>query len=181
MKRIFGKKSHSKIYGIFTHSPFIFSGTLISLHKSYISTGSKHKLRSRTVEINQLFISTGNMDTLIFLNENHTKFHLIFEIINQQARQKSILVIKKSDMENFKTTASKFAKNSYFYLLVFEKSPSTISWYTIMTFYNSSQFIMNKIKFDENGMGIENYNMQGMEIVATSLDWQPFIAHRDHP
>ena len=46
-----------------------------------------------------------------------------------------------------------------------------------MTFYHSNDVIMNQIHFDENGIAMENYDMHGMEIVATSDNWQPFTKH----
>ena len=61
-------------------------------------------------------------------------------------------------------SAREFAKNSYFYLLT-TSSKSNFKWYTIMTFYNASQLIMNKISFDRLGQAIEDYNMHGYKIV----------------
>lgn len=46
-----------------------------------------------------------------------------------------------------------------------------------MTLYNSSQFIMNKIIFNDMGVAIEDYNMNGYNIVGTSLTWKPFMAN----
>ena len=50
------------------------------------------------------------------------------------------------------------------------------NWYTVMTFTRNNQFIMNKISFDDFGMAIEDYNMHGINIVATGLEWKPSLA-----
>ena len=53
---------------------------------------------------------------------------------------------------------------------------NSYKWYTIMTFNDNEQFIMNGISFDHLGKAIENYDMQGFEVVATGLSWKPSIA-----
>ena len=45
-----------------------------------------------------------------------------------------------------------------------------------MIFNDNEQFIMNEITFDHLGKAIENYDMQGIELVATGLSWKPNIA-----
>ena len=45
-----------------------------------------------------------------------------------------------------------------------------------MTFNHESHFIMNKIEFDHLGNAIENYDMNGYNIVATGLTWKPSLA-----
>ena len=118
------------------------------------------------------------MDTLVFLQvENKDNIDSTLESIHQHKRRKSVVVMNHQQFEEF-TKTMVFPKNSYFYLLRFH-SPIDFDWYTVMTFYNSSEMIINKIHFDQNGLAIEDYNMQGYEIVATSLDWQPFIAHKN--
>ena len=103
------------------------------------------------------------MDTVVFNLINKKYFEpILLEYIHKHKRQKSIVIINHHQL---------------FYLLTFE-FPSAFTWYTVMTFYDSSQMIMNKISFGENGLAIEDYNLHGYEIVATSLDWMPFISHK---
>ena len=116
------------------------------------------------------------MDTLVFLQIENKNIDFILESIHQHKRQKSVVAMNQQQFEEFGKKV--FPKNSYFYLLRFQ-SPSDFNWYTVMTFYNSSKIIINKIHFNKNGLAIEDYNMHGYEIVATSLDWQPFIAHKN--
>ena len=66
-------------------------------------------------------------------------------------------------MDKFQNSAKNFAQNAYFYLLENVPSSNRFNWYTLMTFYNSSQFIMNKITFDKTGQALENYNLHGYE------------------
>ena len=128
--------------------------------------------------------SESNLDTLIIQKNNNLKFSDVLKILNTRKIQKSILVVAENEVEEFKVSiclnfdecnnlcifyfviaffqnsARDFAKNSYFYLLT-ASSKSNFEWYTIMTFYNASQFIMNKITFDRTGKAIEDYNMNG--------------------
>ena len=48
-----------------------------------------------------------------------------------------------------------------------------------MTFNHDSQFIMNKITFNELGNVIANYDMNGYMIVAAALPWKPSLAIED--
>ena len=70
--------------------------------------------------------------------------------------------------------AKAFAKNSYFYLLT-TSSTSNFNWHTILTLYDSSQFIMNKIRFNDLGQAVEDFNLNGYNIVGTALSWKPFM------
>ena len=74
--------------------------------------------------------------------------------------------------------AKYFAQNSFFYLLT-NSFTSNFEWYTIMTLYNSSQFIMNQIAFNDLGQAVEDFNMNGYNIVGASLQWKPFMGIED--
>ena len=74
--------------------------------------------------------------------------------------------------------AKAFAKNSYFYLLI-TSFTSHFKWYTIITLYNSSQFIMNQIVFNDLGQAVEDFNLNGYNIVGTAKSWKPFMAVED--
>ena len=66
--------------------------------------------------------------------------------------------------------AKAFAKNSYFYLLT-TSSTSNFNWHTILTLYDSSQFIMNQIRFNDLGQAIEDFNLNGYNIVGLSFQY----------
>ena len=146
-----------------------------------MSLAFNHNLRIKIVNTEDLdlfsFSSTGNMDTVVFdlINKKYFK-PIILEYIHKHKRQKSIIIINHHQLEDFQ--AMSILHDSLFYLLTFE-FPLSFNWYTVMTFYDSSQMIMNKILFGEDGLAIENYNLNGYEIVATSLDWMPFISHKN--
>ena len=53
---------------------------------------------------------------------------------------------------------------------------NSFKWYTVMTFNENEQFIMNEISFDHLGKAIENYDLQGFEIVGTGLSWKSTLA-----
>ena len=117
------------------------------------------------------------MDMVVF-NLIHKKYFgsILLNFIQKHNRQKSIVIVNNYQLEDFQAMSN--FHNSLFYLLTFE-FPSAFTWYTVMTFHNSSQMVMNIISFDKNGLAIEDYNLHGYEIVASSLDWMPFISHKD--
>ena len=141
------------------------------------SLAFNHNLRIKVVNTEEeLFSSTGNMDTVVFNLRNKKFFKpILLEYIHKHKRQKSIVIINNNQLEDFQAMSN--FDSSLFYLLTFE-FPSAFMWYMVMTFSDSSQIIMNKIVFGENGLAIEDYNLHGYEIVATSLDWMPFISHK---
>ena len=144
--------------------------------KKYLLKSSfKNNLRSRVVEDLSpfTFLSTSNIDTLIFTSN---KFQHVLETIHKHKIQKSILVVGKNGIEDFKNFAEKFAKNSFFYLLHYDL-PNLPVWYTAMILNNSPDFVMNKIEFNTDGKIIEDYNLHGIELVGTTLSWMPHISY----
>ena len=53
---------------------------------------------------------------------------------------------------------------------------NSFKWYAVMTFNENEQFIMNEISFDHLGKAIENYDLQGFEIVGNGLSWTSTLA-----
>ena len=120
-----------------------------------------------------------HLDTVVIIKGPEDEFEFLLEKISNHRRQEAILVIQDKDLENFKVQLTSFGKNSFFYLLVTNNESTSISWYKILTLTDYSHFIMNEIIFDEYGRVVESYDLKGLEIIATSLDWLPFIAHEN--
>ena len=120
-----------------------------------------------------------NLDTLVIIKDPEDEFEVLLEKISNQKRQKAILVIQDEDLENFKFQLTTFGKNSFFYLLVTNDESTSVSWHKVITLTDYSDFIMNEIIFDDYGRVVESYDLNGLEIIATSLDWLPFIAHEN--
>ena len=143
--------------------------------KYLLKSSFENNLRSRFVENLSpfTFLSTNNIDTLIFISNN---LQHVLETIHKHKIQKSILVVGKNGIEYFKNFAEKFAKNCFFYLLHYDL-PNLPAWYTVMILNNSSQFIMNKIEFDKDGRIIEDYDLHGIELVGTTLSFMPYTSY----
>lgn len=120
----------------------------------------------------------GNMDTIIIVKEDDSEIKDTLSITNYHKRQKTIIAIPETRVEEFKAVEKGFGKNSYFYLMTYDEKKDNFKWHTFMTFHHSNDIIMNPIHFDENGFANEDYDMQGMEIVATSDNWQPYTEHK---
>ena len=117
------------------------------------------------------------MDTVIFDLTNQKYLKPSLQVyIHIHKRQKAIVIVNNHQLENFQEMSVFY--NSLFYLLTID-FPSTFTWYTVMTFHDSSHMIMNRILFDKNGLAIEDYNLHGYEIVAATLDWMPFSSHKN--
>ena len=123
--------------------------------------------------------SIGNMDTVIILKDNDDNLKDTLSITNFHKRQKTIIAIPQARVDEFRVIEKDFGKNSYFYLMTYNKNANTFKWYTFITLLHSNDVIVNTIQFDGNGVAIENFDMKGIGIVATSLDWTPFIVHED--
>ena len=134
-----------------------------------------NNIRSRIVEdlSHFSFLSSSNIDTLVFVSN---KFQLVLEAIHEHKIQRSILVIGKNEMNEFQNIAKKFSKNCYFYLLQYDHADSSV-WYTVIILNHKFQIIMNKIEFEPDGKIIEDYDFQGMELVGTTLPWDPIITY----
>ena len=126
-------------------------------------------------DIEPTFVSGSNIDTLVLFKNDLIDYETILEIANRRRIKKTIVIIRQKsqlvsqfsiEIENFKAVAENFAQNSLFYLMEVDDE---VNWYTVMTLYGSSKISMNKLTFDELGIAIEDYNLNGLEIVATSL------------
>ena len=140
-----------------------------------LKTSFVNNLRSRIVEdlSHFSFLSSSNIDTLVFISN---KFQFILEAIHEHKIQRSILVIGKNETNEFQNVAENFSKNCYFYLLQYDH-PDVFVWYTVIIQNYKFQIIMNKIEFEADGKIIEDYDFQGMNLLATTLAWDPIIAY----
>ena len=123
--------------------------------------------------------SIGNMDTVIILKDNDDDLKDTLSITNFHKRQKTIIAIPEARVDEFRKIEKNFGKNSYFYLMTYDSKASTFQWYTFITLLQSNDIIMNLIHFNENGVAIENFDMNGLLIVATGEDWYPYTAHSE--
>ena len=124
--------------------------------------------------------SVGNMDTIVAIlkNDDHELAETL-RLTSFHKRQKTILAIPKGKVEKFRKVANKFGKNSYFYLMTYDETEKNNDWFSFMTFYHTFDIVMNRIRFMKNGIAIEDYDMQGIKIIATSENWEPFTSHSD--
>ena len=79
-------------------------------------------------------------------------------------------------MKEFQNVSKNFAKNCFFYLLQYDPAELPV-WYTVIIQNYNSQIIMNKIEFEPDGKIIEDYDFQGVELVGSTLAWDPIIAY----
>ena len=123
--------------------------------------------------------SIGNMDTVIILKDNDDDLKDTLSITNFHKRQKTIIAIPEARLDEFRKIERNFGKNAFFYLMTYNKIANTSHWYTFISLLQSNDVIMNTIHFNENGVAIEDFDLNGVKIVATSDDWHPFTTHSD--
>ena len=147
----------------------------LEVKNNLLKSSFANNLRSRIVEDLSHFsyLSPSNIDTLIFRSN---QFQFVLEAIHEHKIQKSILVMAKNETKNFQNIAESFSKNCYFYLLQYDHLDLFV-WYTVIILNHKFQIIMKKIEFEPDGKIIEDYDFQGMELVGTTLAWDPIIAY----
>ena len=70
----------------------------------------------------------------------------------------------------------KLAKSTFFYWAFPEdKHSGKIVWNRVITLVNVKQVVTNKLNFNQFGHIVEDYDMQGMHIMSTTVSWPPYI------
>ena len=143
--------------------------------RDFLYSSYKNDLRGKIVNDFSPFTFTleTNVDTLIIW-KNRNKFKDILNAIHQNKILKSIIVLREDHLQNLKSELKVFALNAYFYVLVLHSSSFT--WYSVMTLNNSPQILMKKLDFDENYQIIQNYKLDGINIVGTAANWMPYYS-----
>lgn len=137
---------------------------------------SKLGIRTRVLPLENYELME-NFDTWV-VHDLGPNIPEILQIAQKRRIQRSILVTPESQLDLVKKHADDLAQNAFIYLLTYENE--NYKWRQIITMNNSTMAIFNDIQFDElSGRMIENYNLQGYEIVVTSLSWAPYHSHKN--
>ena len=101
------------------------------------------------------------------IDKEGSSFEKYFQYIHGRKIQQSILIIGEENYTNYTEALATFRETSFHYLMTVDTNNIT-KWRQILTFGND-QVISNDLKFDDFGRIIEDYDLQGVEISATSL------------
>ena len=101
------------------------------------------------------------------IDKEGSSFEKYFQYIHGRKIQQSILIIGEENYTNYTEALATFRETSFHYLMTVDASNIT-KWRQILTFDNG-QVISNDLEFDGFGIIIEDYDLQGAEISATSL------------
>lgn len=101
------------------------------------------------------------------IDKEGSSFEKYFQYIHERKIQQSILIVEEENYINYTEALATFSKTSFHYLMTVDANNIT-KWRQIITFDNG-QVINNDLKFDDFGIIIEDYDLQGAEISATSL------------
>ena len=137
-----------------------------------------HGIRSRVVPIGNILAWMENYDTWVVHDYSGDNVEQILNLAQKRKIQRSILILPETKLGLLKEHADDLQQNAFIYLLTYDLNEN-YQWKQMITMNNSTLSIINDILFDEMGNMIENYNLQGYEIVVTSLSWAPYHSHKN--
>ena len=123
-------------------------------------------------------------DSLIVLasSANASNWQTYLEIMTQTKIMSSIIVMTKElNLAHIKLMVShieRLAKNSFFYWIYkAENSNHEMIWSQVLTVDHYTQAVINNLKFNRLGIIVEEYDMQGMNLVSTELSFPPYLTY----
>ena len=121
-------------------------------------------------------------DSLLILasSEDSKNWDLYFELLGRVETMSATLIlcepIDKKQKNIFLSKLEISPKSKFFYWL-WENSDerNTISYNRVITILNIKQVVVNSLNFNNYGYIIEDYDLQGMHILSTTVSWPPYI------
>ena len=121
-------------------------------------------------------------DSLIIIaspdNPSHWSEYL--HLLTKTKIMSSILVFAEpatpGQVNAIKLQMETLTKNTFFYWTWVDNSNTRKSiWNRVITMDNVPQVVINELKFNQFGHIVEDYDMQGLHIMSTTVSWPPYI------
>ena len=153
----------------FKYVTFVNLGVVVNPKLTVMA--SLHGIRTRI--FNHLNIKLDPMDFLIILkHENNQNLdNKALDVISAHRVQKSLLVNYEHDWDSFEMIASQHLKNGLFYL-----HDGNFMWKQVMILKDNPKVVINDVVFNHNGLVLINEDLQGVELLGTTLTWSPFVS-----
>lgn len=136
----------------------------------------KYGLRARYLNLESAELDQEMDFAILQFNLSKTEHYLNY--IHTRKIRRSLIILPSDELEIFLRDVENLMENSYFYLASLHEEKS-LKWHFVITLKHSSHVIVNDLIFDEQGRIIEKYDLQGHQIVATSLSWSPYIKNEN--
>ncbi|XP_059095839.1 uncharacterized protein LOC131890503 [Tigriopus californicus] len=106
---------------------------------------------------------------------NMEKINIYLQDVKIQSSMIFVARSSKDSLKRIRESMNNYKASSFFYLGLWNKTTST-EFYQVITLFPSSNnaLVIQKLKLEENGKIIEDYNLQGMDIMSQSVDWFPY-------
>ena len=98
-----------------------------------------------------------------------------------EERSTTIIFPEIIDADKKELFLSKLAKSeqSRFFYWIYPTEGSEISYHRVITLVNVNHVAVNPLNFNQYGHIIEDYDLQGMHILSTTVSWPPYIYLND--
>ena len=122
-------------------------------------------------------------DSLVIIASSKDAFHwdTYFELLTRVETMSATLIfpelIPSKQKILFLSKLEKSAKSRFFYW-IYENDDQAeeLSYNRVITLVTINQVVVNKLNFNEFGLVKEDYDLQGMHILSTTVSWPPYIS-----
>ena len=121
-------------------------------------------------------------DSLLIIASSHNSPHwdLYLDLLTKTEVMSATLILPQpltsDEKKMILLKLEMLAKNTFFYWIFIEGEDSgEIVWNRVITLSNVKQVVTNKLNFNDFGHIVEDYDMQGMHIMSTTVSWPPYI------
>ena len=122
-----------------------------------------------------------HQDSLMILASSYdsTNWEEYVQMMTNTKIMSSVLVmvgeLSPDKINAMKSLLENVGKNSFFYW-VYRQPGNELTWNRVLTIDNYSKYVINPLTFDPvTGVIVEDYNLQGLNIVSMTLSWAPFF------
>ena len=149
---------------------------------SKILEATKKNIRSRSISNSKLNSSMQfHLDDFLAISngpESTTEFDNALESIKLRKIKKSLLLITGQVDENQLMAKLQELQGNAFFYLIYPGSTKT-NFKQIISLSHTQHTIVSDIKLNQFGFIMEDYNLQGINIVSYTLSWAPFFVLED--
>ena len=147
----------------------------------------KNSLYTRNVKLmeedSKLELLEFHQDSLMILASSFdtNNWERYVQMMTDTKIMSSILIIvgdvRPEHVDVMQSLLEKVATNSFFYWVYRQPSDSEeLIWNRVLTLDNYNKFVINRLNFDPTtGIIVEDYDLQGLNLVSMTLSWAPFF------
>lgn len=145
----------------------------------------KQGLRARELSYNELdLILDFNLDTFVLLAhkkllQDPIQFRKYLERIGEHKIRKSVLVMTElmtQDEElSLKSLLDELMNENAFFYMLYQVTDNPTAFKQVLSLKNNTKTLIQELQFDSQGKMIEDFNLEGLQIVSYTLSWAPYF------